>query len=91
MPEEAYSSDIFGTDKPSSILVRIGLAAEGYADSACGPLSSVALDSGCADGELFSRNTGSVLLLGTPMVATGLEPGVGPGVGPGAGGPSALR
>ena len=63
----------------------MGLTAEGYTDSACGPLSSVALDSGCADGELFSRSTGSVLLLGTPMVATGLDPGVGPRVGPGVG------
>ena len=98
MPGEVYSSHIFSADRPSSILVNTGLAVEGYTDSASGPLSFVAWDSGCADGELFSRNTGSVLLLGTRMVATGVEqemgpgvgPRVGPGVGPGVGGPSAL-
>ena len=86
MPDEAYSSDIFGTDMLSSILVRAGLAADGHTDSAGGPLSSVALDFGCADRDTFSRRPVIVTFVGTQVVATG----VGPGVGPGVGSPAAL-
>ena len=76
MPDDAHKSDI--------------LVAGGGNGKASGPQVSVAVDSGCADRDTPSSNNGSVLLLGTQVVATGVGPGVDPGVELGVDSPTAL-